>query len=122
VAAARAFRDPIAVEGDAPVNAGLRWTVQTPDAAGRELDTLTLREGRAGIGTTAPAAAALLELASTSHGFLPPRLSSEQRDAIPAPPEGLLVYNRTTRRLNLYDGEAWREIDYAGEPRPAEGG
>ena len=83
---------------------------QTPDAAGQEIDTLTLRQGRVGIGTTTPAAAALLDLSSASLGFLPPRLTTEQRDAIASPPEGLTIYNRTTKRLNIHDGDAWREL------------
>lgn len=113
VAAARAYRDAVAVEVDAPIGAGLRLTFQTPDAVGGERDTLTLRDGRIGVGTVAPDSTAALEVASASQGFLPPRLTTEQRDAIPAPAEGLVLYNRTTRRLNLFDGDAWRELGEA---------
>lgn len=113
VAQARAIRDVVG-EGQGENDSALsHLTFQTPDAAGGELDTLTLRRGQVGIGTTVPAGAAILELASTSQGFLPPRLTTEQRDAIPSPVEGLTVYNRSTRRLNFHDGEGWREVAVA---------
>ena len=43
-----------------------------------------LPSGNVGIGTTTPASRAVLELSSTDKGFLPPRLTAAQRDAIPA--------------------------------------
>lgn len=111
VAQARAFHEPTELtEEGGPPNPTARLVFQTPNAAGQEIDTLTLRQGRVGIGTVTPAAAALLDLSSASLGFLPPRLTTEERDAIPSPPEGLTIYNRTTRRLNIHDGDAWREL------------
>ncbi|HEV2067870.1 MAG TPA: glycosyl hydrolase family 28-related protein [Thermomicrobiales bacterium] len=109
VAQATAFQDTGGP--DAPnVAAGfgaVRLTFQTPAGDGSELDTLTLRGGRVGIGTTAPAAA--LDVASSTQGFLPPRMTTEQRDAIQTPPEGSLIYNITTKRLNFHDGTQWQE-------------
>jgi len=110
VAQARALLEAAPAEGGEPGPADARLTFQTPDAAGAEVDTLTLRLGRVGIGTTAPAPAAILELASASQGFLPPRLTTEQRDAVPAPPPGLTIFNLSSRRLNVHDGEAWQEL------------
>jgi uncharacterized protein (TIGR02145 family) len=45
-----------------------------------------------GIGTTTPAASAVLDLNSTTKGFLPPRMTAAQRTAIPSPINGLLVF------------------------------
>jgi len=45
--------------------------------------------------------------------MLPPRMTTEQRDAIASPPEGSLIYNITTKRLNLHDGDAWQDIGVA---------
>jgi len=45
-----------------------------------------------GIGTTTPNASALLDVSSTSKGFLPPRMTAAQRTAIFSPANGLLVY------------------------------
>jgi len=48
-----------------------------------------------GIGTLTPDASSLLDVSSTSQGFLMPRLSSSQRDAILNPAKGLMIYNLT---------------------------
>lgn len=45
-----------------------------------------------GIGTTTPHASAKLEVNATDKGFLPPRMTSTQRQAISSPATGLLVY------------------------------
>jgi uncharacterized protein (TIGR02145 family) len=45
-----------------------------------------------GIGTNTPNASALLEVSSTSKGFLSPRMTAAQRTAIFSPVNGLLVY------------------------------
>ena len=49
-------------------------------------------KAQVGIGTNAPDASAQLEILSTSKGLLIPRLSISQRDAIPNPANGLLIY------------------------------
>jgi len=50
---------------------------------------------------------AVLQMDSTAKGFIPPRMTTAQRDAIAAPPEGLVVYNMTTHVLNVYNGTSW---------------
>lgn len=56
---------------------------------------------------------AQLELSSTSRGFLPPRMTTTQRDAISSPATGLMIYNTTTNKLNVYTGSAWEAITSA---------
>ena len=63
--------------------------------------------GNVGIGTTSPGASALLDLSSTTQGFLSPRMTTVQRDAIASPATGLLIYNTTTNEYNLYNGTSW---------------
>ena len=63
--------------------------------------------GNVGIGTWTPDASALLDLTSTAKGFLPPRVTTVQRDAIASPATGLVVYNTTTGGLNTYNGASW---------------
>lgn len=63
-----------------------------------------------GIGTATPNSSAALEISSTTKGFLPPRMTMAQRDAI-TPVEGLIVYNATTQKPNYYDGALWRNWD-----------
>ncbi len=55
----------------------------------------------------APEATAALEIESTTKGFLPPRMTTTQRDAIASPAEGLVVYNTTTRSLDLRVASSW---------------
>ena len=56
-----------------------------------------------GIGTTTPKASAILEINSTSKGFLPPRMTTVQRNAIVNPSHGLHVFNTDEKCLNYYD-------------------
>jgi hypothetical protein len=65
--------------------------------------------GTVAIGNTAPSAAAKLQIDSITQGFLPPRMSTAERNAISAgaPPEGLVVYDLTTHNLHFYNGSAW---------------
>ena len=60
-----------------------------------------------GIGTTTPAASAQLEINSTTKGFLPPRMSTVQRDLISIPAAGLVIFNITINSLQLYNGTEW---------------
>ena len=48
--------------------------------------------GNVGIGTTTDVASSILTLASTTKGFLPPRMTNAQRLAIATPAVGLIVY------------------------------
>lgn len=70
--------------------------------------------GSVGIGTTGPNPGAVLDVTSTTKGFLPPRMTTAQRDAIPTPPVGLVVYNTSTNALNVYNG-AWTGVS-SGDP------
>ena len=51
----------------------------------------TIFSQNVGIGTLNPAASSVLELNSTTQGFLPPRMTLSQRNAIPGPAEGLMI-------------------------------
>lgn len=58
--------------------------------------------GSAGLDTSA-----IAEIDSTTKGFLPPRMTSTQRDAIASPAEGLLVHNTTAGVLSRFNGSSW---------------
>jgi hypothetical protein len=63
-----------------------------------------------GIGTNTPHTSAQLELSSTTRGFLPPRMTQTQRNAIPSPVAGLLVWCTDcgpNGLLQVYNGSAW---------------
>ncbi len=55
-------------------------------------------------------AASLFELESTNKGLLIPRLSPGERNGIMNPPTGLLIYNKGTDELNIYNNGAWQSI------------
>ena len=59
------------------------------------------------IGTTTDIASSKLTVESTTQGFLPPRLTSAQRDLIATPAAGLMVYNTTDNRPSFYNGTSW---------------
>ena len=63
--------------------------------------------GNMGIGTQSPNANAILDLTSTTKAFMPPRMTTTQRDAISTPTEGMVIYNLTTHVLNFHNGTSW---------------
>jgi uncharacterized protein (TIGR02145 family) len=60
-----------------------------------------------GIGTATPNASAKVDIASTTQGFLPPRMTTIQRDAIATPAAGLTIYNITVNCLQWWNGNLW---------------
>ncbi|MCF8366408.1 MAG: hypothetical protein K9H16_11540 [Bacteroidales bacterium] len=56
---------------------------------------------------SAPDASAILTVKSTEKGFLPPRLTTIQRDAISTPAEGLVIYNTDHKALEMFNGSLW---------------
>ena len=50
---------------------------------------------------------AILGVVSTTKGFLPPVMTTTQRDAIASPLAGLIVFNSTLGTLDIYDGTGW---------------
>ncbi|MFT4968106.1 MAG: hypothetical protein ACI9CD_001130, partial [Candidatus Deianiraeaceae bacterium] len=69
--------------------------------------------GNVGIGTTAPNSKAILDVSSTTRGFLPPRVTTTQRNAIsPTTGDiGLTVYNTSTKSVESWSGTTWGSGD-----------
>ena len=53
---------------------------------------------------------AVLEAESTNKGFLLPRMTTAQREAIQNPAEGLQIYNSTTKCFEAFYGTFWQSI------------
>lgn len=68
--------------------------------------TIEATTGNVGIGTTAPAASAKLEISSTTGALLLPRMTTTQRNALTAV-NGMIIYNTTTGVIEGYEGGAW---------------
>jgi len=56
------------------------------------------------------AASALVEMQSTTKGFLPPRMTTTQKNAIASPAAGLVLYDSTTNKLCCYNGSTWNDL------------
>ena len=68
-----------------------------------------------GIGTTTPHPSAMLDVASTAKGFLAPRMLQSQRDLIPSPSMGLLIYQTdNTPGFYFYNGTGWVQLASGG--------
>lgn len=64
-------------------------------------------DGPVGFGTSPTTASALVNMSSTTQGFLPPRMTTTQRNAISSPATGLVVYDTTLNRLCVRSSSAW---------------
>ena len=53
---------------------------------------------------------AILQADSTTKGFLPPRMTTTQKNAIATPASGLMVYDSTTNKLCCYNGSSWNDL------------
>jgi len=74
-------------------------------------------QSQIGMGTPNPDPSAVLELASTQKGFLPPRLTTLERDAIVHPPVGLTIFNTIKNCLEWYNISGW--YNACGDNPPA---
>ena len=63
--------------------------------------------GAVSIGTTTPDLSAILAVSSTTQGFLPPTMTTTQKNSIVSPANGLVVYDSTQNGLNFYNGNNW---------------
>jgi hypothetical protein len=53
---------------------------------------------------------AIVEITSTTKGFLPPRMTTTEKNAIATPASGLVVYDSTLNKLAVYTGSAWETV------------
>ena len=69
--------------------------------------------GGAHFNTTAVNDSAVLQADSTTKGFLPPRMTTTQINAIASPAEGLQVYNTTISHMCFYQSGSWVRINHS---------
>jgi hypothetical protein len=55
-------------------------------------------------------ASAAFQIDGTNRGFLPPRLTTTQKNAIGTPAAGLIVYDTDTNKLCCYNGTTWNDL------------
>jgi microcystin-dependent protein len=69
---------------------------------------ISIVKAQVGVGTTSPASTAMLDVTSTNKGFLPPRMTTTQRDGIATPvATGLIIYNTDEKVIQIYNGTTW---------------
>jgi hypothetical protein len=78
--------------------------------AGMAACTIVMAQG-VGVNETgaSPHASAILDASSTDKGFLPPRMTTAQRNAIVGPADGLLIFNTDTGCPNYRSNGMWYE-------------
>jgi len=78
--------------------------------------------GGAYFNTTSVQASAILQADSITKGFLPPRMTTTQRDAISSPAAGLVVYDNTTNAVAYRDATNWGYLSGASQSISGAGG
>ncbi len=76
--------------------------------------TLTLNlHAQVGVGIDVPNPSAMLHINSTTQGFLPPRMTAAQRDAITGPAAGLVIWCNNVGKsgeIEVYNGTKWTNL------------
>lgn len=74
------------------------------------ITNMLVANAQIGIGTTTPDNSSALDISSTTKGFLVPRMSTVQKNAITAPATGLLVFD-TDENAFYYFNTVWKKLD-----------
>ena len=82
----------IELSGASTINTGI--SIASSGATRNFALTTTL--GNSGFGTATPDDSVMIEMSSTLQGFLPPRMTTAQMNAIVTPAKGLMVYDTDT--------------------------
>ncbi len=86
---------------------GLGWLSMFTAESGKDFGQIP--RGAVVNGTTINASA-IFQVDSTTKGFLPPRMTTTQKNAIASPAAGLVVYDSTTNKLCCYNGSTWNDL------------
>jgi len=86
---------------------GLGWTQSFLTENGKDYGIMSRG---AIVGASTLVASAVLQVDSTTRGFLPPRQSTTQRNAITSPAKGLIVFDSDINKLFVFSGATWEEI------------
>jgi len=85
---------------------------------GNDNITKTRLKGTLLLGTNTEQASSILTMSSTSQGFLPPRMTGTQAEAIASPAEGLMVYSTDGSGVTItskgwwgFDGTNWTKLN-----------
>jgi hypothetical protein len=86
----------------------------TPSCTDEHSFTITITANpQVGVGTKTPHPAAMLEVASTTKGLLPPRMTLAQQNAIANPAAGLMVWCTdcgSSGEMRVFNGLSWSNL------------
>jgi hypothetical protein len=68
--------------------------------------------GTTGIGTDTPDPSSILDLTSTTQGFLLPRMTDTEMNSIASPVAGLMIWNTDSKLIWVYDGGLWQRVAF----------
>ena len=79
----------------------------------------SISHAQVGIGNTNPNASSMLDITSTEKGFLAPRMTTAQRNAITTPANSLLVYDTDLKSFYYYDlsSVSWVKVNSGSNQR-----
>jgi hypothetical protein len=92
---------------------GFYWNPNLADLQSATHYGIQTTSGGAYINTATPNASAALQADSTTQGFLPPRMTTAQINAIATPAEGLIAFNTTISHLCCYQAGAWVKFNHS---------
>jgi len=72
----------------------------------------TTTQGSVVVGGTSANASALMDIQSTTKGFLPPRMTTAERVAITSPADGLIVFDTTVQNLCYRRDSTWVQVSF----------
>jgi len=100
----------ITITADAGTLTGATLNTTVTNSSLTSVGTLTNTtiNGKLVVGATlANSNSAVLEVSSTTQGFLPPRMTTTQRDAISTPTTGMVIFNTITNGLEVKSSNEW---------------
>jgi hypothetical protein len=111
----------IMTRGDGAGNEIRRWdlkidndqSIRIRDNTAGLLRMIIDTTGRVGLGTTLPHPSAAVDINSTSKGFLPPRMTLAQKEAIVSPAEGLMIWCNdcgSYGEVQVFNGSFWTNM------------
>jgi len=106
-----------AVGGQTAANVAAGAVLANAATAAATASAIVRRDGAGGFVSTAAVfgagtltAGAALEVQSVTKTFLLPRMTTAQRDALAAAPDGSLIYNTTTNKVQARESAAWHDV------------
>jgi len=113
-ASANSTQDAVRIQPNGALLANYRPLAFYATSAATTPTTFIDANGFLGVNTATIGTTAALQIDSTTRGFLPPRMTGTERDAISSPATGLILYNTTTNKLTVRDNSTWVELGAGG--------